>query len=264
MDIFDLAAKIFLKNGLVFCFLFVGIIIYIAYFLSKQFTKGRIHGSAIAILLGLILAYIGGYVTFDPATGEYGKHGLANIPLFAGMALMGGGMLRDFAIIATAFGAKLEELKKAGLAGFIALVVSTIISFVVGVVIAYAFGYTNPVDLTTIGAGTITFIVGPVTGTALGASSEIIALSIAAGLVKSVTCMILTPLLAKAIGLDNPQSAVIYGGLIGSTSGVAAGLAATDEKLIPYGAMVATFYTGFGCLVAPSVLYLATAAIFAV
>lgn len=42
---------------------------------------------------------------------------------------MGGGMFRDFAIIATAFGVKLDELKKAGLAGALALVVSTVLSF---------------------------------------------------------------------------------------------------------------------------------------
>jgi hypothetical protein len=39
--------------------------------------------------------------------------------------------------------------------------------------------------------------------------------------------MVATPLVAKRIGLDNPQSALIYGGLMGTTSGVAAGLAAT-------------------------------------
>ena len=42
---------------------------------------------------------------------------------------------------------------------------------------------------------------------------------------------------------------------MGTTSGVAGGLAATDPKLVPYGAMTATFYTGAGCLLAPSVLY---------
>jgi hypothetical protein len=42
---------------------------------------------------------------------------------------------------------------------------------------------------------------------------------------------------------------------MGTTSGVAAGLAATDERLVPYGAMTATFYTGLGCLCGPSVAY---------
>jgi len=49
---------------------------------------------------------------------------------------------------------------------------------------------------------------------------------------------------------------MVYGGLIGTTSGVAAGLAATDVKLVPYGALTATFYTGLGCLLCPSVLFL--------
>jgi len=43
--------------------------------------------------------------------------------------------------------------------------------------------------------------------------------------------------------------------LMGTTSGVTAGLAATDPRLVPYGAMTATFYTGLGCLLCPSVLY---------
>jgi malonate transporter MadM subunit len=65
----------------------------------------------------------------------------------------------------------------------------------------------------------------------------------------------MTPLVAKRIGLNNPQTAMIYGGLIGTTSGVAAGLAATNPKLVPYGALTATFYTGLACLLCPSVLY---------
>ena len=73
--------------------------------------------------------------------------------------------------------------------------------------------------------------------------------------------MIATPLVAKYIGLNNPQAAMVYGGLMGTTSGVAAGLAATDEKLVPYGAMTATFYTGLGCLLCPSVGYLLVKAI---
>lgn len=41
-----------------------------------------------------------------------------------------------------------------------------------------------------------------------------------------------------------------------SISTIGAGLAATDPKLVPYGAMTATFYTGVGCLLAPSLLFL--------
>jgi malonate transporter MadM subunit len=47
-----------------------------------------------------------------------------------------------------------------------------------------------------------------------------------------------------------------FGGLMGTSSGVAAGLAATDPKLVPYGAVTATFYTGLGCLICPSLFYI--------
>ena len=120
---------------------------------------------------------------------------------------------------------------------------------------AIAFGYDDPKSITTIGAGTVTFVVGPITGSAIGAESEIIALSIAAGLVKSILVMTVTPLVAKNIGLNNPKSAMVFGGLMGTNSGVAAGLAAVDPKLVPYGAMTATFYTAVGCLIVPSLLF---------
>jgi malonate transporter MadM subunit len=137
----------------------------------------------------------------------------------------------------------------------VALLAGVFVSFAVGALIAFAFGYIDAVSMTTIGAGAATYIVGPVTGTALGASSDVIALSVAAGLIKSVLVMIGTTFIAKSIGLDNSRSAMVYGGLMGTTSGVAGGLAATDPRLVPYGAMTATFYTGLGCLLGPSVIY---------
>jgi malonate transporter MadM subunit len=174
---------------------------------------------------------------------------------------MGGAMFRDFAIVATAFGADVDALKRAGFVGAMSILIGVVLSFAVGAVVAIAFGYTDAISISTIGAGAATYIVGPVTGTALGAESGVIALSVAAGLTKSVLVMIATPLIAPRIGLNNPHSALIYGGLMGTTSGVAGGLAATDPKLVPYGAMTATFYTGVGCLLAPSVLYLIVRAI---
>ncbi len=164
--------------------------------------------------------------------------------------------MRDFAIVATAFGVHIGELKKAGIAGVISIFAGVMVSFIVGAATAVMFGYTDAISITTIGAGAVTYIVGPVTGTAIGASSEVIALSVAAGLVKSIMVMIGTPMVAKFIGLNNPQSAMVFGGLMGTTSGVAGGLAATDPRLVPYGAMTATFYTGVGCLMGPSVLFL--------
>ena len=245
----DLLLKVAARNDLVVAFVVVGITVWISYLLSNKFTRGRIHGSAIAIVLGLVDAYWGGV-----ATG--GKTGVADVPLLAGIGIMGGGMLRDFAIVATAFGVNLAELRQAGIAGVISVVAGVIVSFVVGALIALIFGYTDAVSITTIGAGAVTYIVGPVTGTAIGAGSDVIALSVAAGLVKSMLVMVGTPMVARYIGLDNPQSAMVFGGLMGTTSGVAGGLAATDPKLVPYGAMTATFYTGFGCLMVPSVLFL--------
>jgi len=164
-------------------------------------------------------------------------------------------MLRDFSVVATAMGVDIVKIKRAGFTGILSLFIGVLFSFSLGVTVAFFMGYSDPVSLTTIGAGACTYIVGPVTGSALGASSEIIALSVAIGVVKVVVTSICTPLVANKIGLNNPNSAMVFGGLIGTTSGVAAGLAATDEKLVLYGALTATFYTGLGCLLCPSLLY---------
>jgi len=251
----DIVETVFVRNNLVVAFAVVGLTIWFSYLLADKLTHGRIHGSAIAIAFGLLAAYLGGVYTG-------GSTGVADIALLGGIGLMGGGMLRDFAIVATAFGVQLSELRKAGLAGVISIFAGVIVSFIVGAVIAVLFGYSDPAEITTIGAGAVTYIVGPVTGDALGASDAVITLSVAAGLVKSILVMIGTPLVAKFIGLDNPQSAMVFGGLMGTTSGVAAGLAATDPRLVPYGAMTATFYTGVGCLLGPSILYFIVSGLF--
>jgi malonate transporter MadM subunit len=241
-------------NALIVAFVFVGVLVWASYWLSGKFTGGRIHGSAVAITIGLVLAYVGGSMTG-------GSQGLADFSLLTGVGVMGGAMFRDFAIVATAYGANLDALKRAGVVGAASVVIGVVLSFVTGAAVAVGFGYSDPVAISTIGAGAATYIVGPVTGTALGAESDVIALSVAAGLTKSVLVMVGTPLVAKRIGLNSPHSALIYGGLMGTTSGVAGGLAATDPKLVPYGAMTATFYTGVGCLLAPSILYLAVRAV---
>ncbi len=241
--------SLLIEHSLVTAFAVIGVLMWISYWLSDQFTRGRLHGSAIAIFLGLVLALIGGCVTG-------GKKGIADIPALAGIGLLGGAMLRDFAIVATALGVHLDELWRTGLAGVLSLLTGVFVSFAVGASVAWAFGYRDAVSMTTLGAGAATFIVGPVTGSALGAGSDVISLSVAVGLVKSIGVMIGTPFVARFIGLDNPRSALIYGGLMGTTSGVAGGLAATDPKLVPYGAMTATFYTGLGCLLGPSLMFL--------
>lgn len=236
-------------NALLTAFAFVGLIMLISAELSKRLTLGRIHGSAIAIMIGLGLAFYGGMTTG-------GSKGVADISMLSGFGLMGGAMLRDFAIVATAFEVDVVKARSAGLIGAIALGLGTVLPFIVGLLVAKAFGYTDAISLTTIGAGAVTYIVGPVTGAALGASSVVIALSIATGVFKAILVMIGTPLVAQMIGLNNPRSAMVFGGLMGTVSGVSAGLAATDRRLVPYGALTATFHTGLGCLVAPSLFFI--------
>ena len=240
---------VFVEQSLVTAFAAVGALMLVSNLVGKRLTRGRVHGSAIAIVLGLVLAYVGGRVTG-------GQKGVADIPALAGIGLMGGAMLRDFAIVATAFEVDVVEARRAGILGVVALALGTVLPFVVGALTAMAFGYHDAVSITTIGAGAVTYIVGPVTGAALGADSTVMALSIATGVTKAVMVMVGTPLVARLIGLDNPRSAMAFGGLMGTVSGVAGGLAATDPKLVPYGALTATFHTGIGCLVGPSLFFL--------
>lgn len=251
---FEILEKAAEHNGLITAFAVVGLIVLISGQISKHLTFGRVHGSAIAIVIGLALAYWGGLRTG-------GHRGLADLSLFGGIGLMGGAMLRDFAIVATAFEVQATEARKAGLIGAVSLMLGTILPFIVGASIAYGFGYSDPVSMTTIGAGAITYIVGPVTGAAIGATPDVMALSIATGLVKAIIVMVGTPMAARFLALKTPRSAMVFGGLAGTVSGVSAGLAATDRKLVPYGALIATFHTGLGCLMGPSVLFFTTKAL---
>ncbi|MDV4264715.1 malonate transporter subunit MadM [Acinetobacter seifertii] len=250
----ELLLKDLTHLGLITAFALIALIMWLSTKLSKYLTKGRVHASAIAIVIGLILAWCGGKMTG-------GEKGLTDLALFTGVGLMGGAMLRDFTIVATAFEVQATEAKKAGFIGAFSLFLGTILPFIVGCMFAWIFGYRDAVSITTIGAGAVTYIVGPVTGAAIGASSEVMALSIATGLVKAICVMVSTPLTAKFMGLDNPRSAMIFGGLAGTVSGVSAGLAATDRRLVPYGALTATFHTGLGCLMGPTVLFFAVKAL---
>ena len=127
-------------------------------------------------------------------------------PIFAGIGLMGGAMLRDFAIVSTAYGVDLQEIKQGGRRrrgrahrGHPGLLRRRRRR-------RRGFGYTDAVSMATIGAGAATYIVGPVTGTAIGASSEVIALSVAAGLIKAVLVMVGTPLDRPVHRSEQPRS----------------------------------------------------------
>ena len=142
----EILQKAAAQNGLVTAFAVVGLVMLVSMQISKHLTMGRVHGSAIAIVIGLVLAYWGGI-----STG--GHKGLADLSLFGGIGLMGGAMLRDFAIVATAFEVQATEARKAGMVGVIALLLGTVLPFIVGATIAWSFGYSDAVSMTTIGAG---------------------------------------------------------------------------------------------------------------
>ena len=83
-EIIHKAAK---ENGLVAAFAIVGLVMLLSGFVSQKLTFGRVQGSAIAILIGLALAWVGGRISG-------GSKGLADLALFSGIGLMGGNMLR--------------------------------------------------------------------------------------------------------------------------------------------------------------------------
>ena len=97
--------QVLTKYSLVTAFAVIGITVWVSYYLSEKLTRGWLHGSAIAILIGLILAYFGGLTTG-------GTKGIADIKVLAGIGVMGGAMLRDLAIVATAFGVRMDEFRK--------------------------------------------------------------------------------------------------------------------------------------------------------
>ncbi len=184
-----------------------------------------------------------------------------DVAFFSGIGVMGGKMLLNYGIVSTAMGVRFKEIRKVGVAGVVSLFVGVFTAYTVGSVVAYALGYRDPVEICTIASGTTGFLIGPVVGEALGASSAAVTIGVASGLLKAVIVMLVTPYIAKYIGLDNPQTAMVFGGVVGTTSGTVAGLAATDVKLVPYGAMTATFFSGLGVLLCPSVLFMITRAI---
>ena len=60
----DVLTRVLTENSLVTAFAVVGALTAFSYWISGRFTGGRVHGSAIAIALGLVLAYAGGVVLY--------------------------------------------------------------------------------------------------------------------------------------------------------------------------------------------------------
>lgn len=72
----DTVTALLEKNGLVFAFLVVGQLMVASNYASAKLTRGRLLGSAIAIIVGLLLAYLGGRYAG-------GDQGLADVAVFA-------------------------------------------------------------------------------------------------------------------------------------------------------------------------------------
>ena len=72
-EIFAHMAK---SEALIVAFALVGMLMLVASGMSQGLTRGRIHPSAFAIMLGLALAYLGGRIT-------HGHHGIADVVPFA-------------------------------------------------------------------------------------------------------------------------------------------------------------------------------------
>ena len=143
-------------NDLVVAFALVGLVTAIAMLISKVLTRGKFQ------VLGDRHHHRARPRLYRRS--RHRRRGRASRPVpLPGIGLMGG---RDAGQPGhrgpEGLGASFEEMKKSGLGGIISLVLGVVLSFAIGVVIALMFGYSDPVDLATIGAGTATYIVGPV------------------------------------------------------------------------------------------------------
>ena len=71
----ELIESVFIRNNLIVAFAVVGITIWVSYLAADKLTHGRIHGSAIAIALGLVAAYFGGVTTGGTSTNRLSSAG---------------------------------------------------------------------------------------------------------------------------------------------------------------------------------------------
>ena len=110
-DILDHMAR---AEALIIAFATIGALMLLSSLLSRRITGGRIHASAFAIMIGLALAYGGGLVS-------HGHRGLADVVPFSGLVLLGGAMMRDFAVASTAFEVDVARAWRAGVVAFLAV-----------------------------------------------------------------------------------------------------------------------------------------------
>ena len=170
-DVLDILAGVLIDNGLVTAFAFVGITVWLSYLVSDRLTRGRVHGSAIAILIGLVLAGVGGRRDRAARTASPTSRCWPGWASWA--APCSGTSPSSPRPSASSF----AEIRSAGIAAIVSLLrgCARLLRRRGGG--GVAFGYPDAVSMTTIGAGAATYIVGPVTGTAIGASSDVVALS---------------------------------------------------------------------------------------
>lgn len=98
--IVDTLAAVLAKNALITAFVCVGMIVWLSYFLSAKLTRGHLHGSAVAIAIGLMLAWLGG-------TKTGGSNGLADFTVLSGIGVKEIGVKRRVPVVfeaRTAFG----------------------------------------------------------------------------------------------------------------------------------------------------------------
>ncbi|MFM7866408.1 MAG: malonate transporter subunit MadM, partial [Planctomycetaceae bacterium] len=101
-EFIQLLNDVLTQYNLLTAFVFTALLMIAAQQASQRLTAGRIHPSAIAIALGLLLAALAGWYSG-------GRKGVADLPLLAGTGLLGGAMLRDLSIVATAFSVRADE-----------------------------------------------------------------------------------------------------------------------------------------------------------
>src|SRR5438132_14102360 len=90
----EILQKAAAHNGLVTAFAVVGLIVLVSGQISRRLTFGRVHGSAIAILIGLALAYWGGTLTG-------GHKSITDPTLIGSINLLDTAKLQVFTIVVT-------------------------------------------------------------------------------------------------------------------------------------------------------------------